>query len=57
VTVNVPLTGVASIAVGAVHTCAAMTDGTVLCWGDNVQGELGTFTGSLSPLPVPIPLP
>lgn len=54
VTVNVPLTGVASIAVGAAHTCAAKSDGSVECWGDNVQGELGTFTGSLSPLPLPI---
>jgi alpha-tubulin suppressor-like RCC1 family protein len=54
VTVNVPLTGVASIAVGAVHTCSAMTDGSVLCCGDNVQGELGSFTGSLSLLPIPI---
>jgi hypothetical protein len=57
VTVNVPLTGVASIAVGAAHTCSAMTDGSVLCWGDNVQGELGTFTGSISLLPIPIPFP
>jgi alpha-tubulin suppressor-like RCC1 family protein len=30
-----------SIAAGAASTCAARTDGTVWCWGDATQGQLG----------------
>lgn len=29
------------IAAGAVHTCALMGDGSVYCWGQNLQGQLG----------------
>ncbi|XXX76418.1 hypothetical protein WMF30_53100 [Sorangium sp. So ce134] len=39
--VDVPLDGVAQLAVGYLHTCALRTTGEVLCWGDNTQGQLG----------------
>jgi alpha-tubulin suppressor-like RCC1 family protein len=32
---------VASLAGGALHTCAAKTSGSVFCWGDNMGGQLG----------------
>jgi len=36
------LTGVAHIAAGNDATCAVLTGGTVVCWGDNFYGELAT---------------
>lgn len=46
--------GVASIAPGYYHTCAAMTDGTARCWGDGINGAIGngTTTDALTPTPV-----
>ena len=35
---------VVSVAVGSYHTCAALKDGRVMCWGDNTFGELGIGT-------------
>jgi len=35
------LTGVASIVLGGYHTCAVLILGSVKCWGDNEQGQLG----------------
>src|SRR5687767_11812133 len=38
----------ASVSAGGIHTCGVRTDGVVLCWGDNGQGQStppsGTFT-------------
>ena len=45
---TVPLTGIASVATGAAHTCAAMTDGTARCWGANPSGQLGDGSAALS---------
>jgi alpha-tubulin suppressor-like RCC1 family protein/subtilisin family serine protease len=42
-----PLTGVAAIAAGGIHSLALKPDGTVLAWGDNHQGQLGD--GGLTP--------
>jgi alpha-tubulin suppressor-like RCC1 family protein len=49
-----PLSGVLSVAVGGSHTCALINDGTVLCWGNNDYGQLGTgnFLSELIPMPV-----
>ncbi len=44
----------ARIACGANHTCAALVDGTVWCWGANFAGQLGdgTTDGKVSPVQV-----
>ncbi len=36
--------GVAQVAAYAQHTCARATDGTVWCWGQNENGEIGDGT-------------
>ena len=47
--------GVAAIAVGNLnHSCAAKTDGTAWCWGENLEGELGNGTTSSSLVPVQV---
>ncbi len=33
--------GVTQITAGAYHTCALLTTGTVMCWGYNLQGQIG----------------
>lgn len=33
--------GVTSLSCGKAHTCAALADGTVRCWGENNKGQLG----------------
>lgn len=43
---------VVEIACGLRHTCARKNDGTVLCFGDNENGELGNGRFSYSTLPV-----
>ena len=35
-------------------TCALLADRTVECWGDNEAGQLGTYSGSRSSVPVAI---
>ena len=50
------LTAVAtSVATGPSHTCAALADATVRCWGLNYSGRLGTGPREGSPTPVAIP--
>lgn len=49
------LTGVASLGLAAGSACARKTDGTVVCWGYNTEGEMGngtTATPQLFPSPV-----
>ena len=36
-----------SVGVGQAHTCAALASGAVMCWGNDLEGQLGT--GVLSP--------
>ncbi len=38
------LTNAVQIAIGANHSCARLSDGTVRCWGYNVYGEIGDNT-------------
>jgi alpha-tubulin suppressor-like RCC1 family protein len=56
-TVVAGLTGATAVSVGSAFMCAlAGVSGTVSCWGNNVDGELGngtsSATGSASPSPV-----
>ncbi|MGH9277740.1 MAG: RCC1 domain-containing protein, partial [Acidimicrobiales bacterium] len=46
------LTGVASVSGGALHSLAALRDGTVRSWGWNGAGQLGTGGTADSPVPV-----
>jgi len=47
-----PSSGTIAIAGGAYHSLAVRADGTVLTWGDNNQGQLGTGTTTSSLVPV-----
>ncbi|TDE02429.1 choice-of-anchor D domain-containing protein [Jiangella asiatica] len=50
-----PLTGIAEIGAGNVHTCAVLADATAHCWGQNAYGQLGNAAApanSSVPLPV-----
>src|SRR5258708_39107873 len=49
-----PLSGVARVAGGSVHTCALTTGGGVKCWGRNAHGNLGdgTLTDRAAPADV-----
>jgi alpha-tubulin suppressor-like RCC1 family protein len=44
-------TGGGTLAAGANHTCAVLTDGALYCWGDNSVGQIGDGAtgGSLPP--------
>ncbi len=48
------LNNVASIAAGGFHSCAVLNDGTVRCWGNNEDGQLGdgTTEDALTPVAV-----
>lgn len=48
------LSGATSIAVGNAHTCASLSNGTVKCWGDNINYQLGNGTAQDSMLPVEV---
>lgn len=43
-----------AITSGRLHSCALRSAGTVVCWGDNGNGELGDGTIANSPRPVQV---
>jgi alpha-tubulin suppressor-like RCC1 family protein len=49
-----PLTGVVAISVGRAHTLALRSNGTVVAWGYNFNGELGDGTFDVRYVPVPV---
>jgi alpha-tubulin suppressor-like RCC1 family protein len=52
VPVAVPgLTGVRALSAGGANACALLNDGTVTCWGDDSDGQLGNGTTSSAPSP------
>jgi alpha-tubulin suppressor-like RCC1 family protein len=56
VPVAVPgLSTVTAVAAGEEHSLALLANGTVLAWGDNREGQLGTGTTKTSAVPVPVP--
>ncbi len=50
-------TGWASVAGGYYHTCATRTDGTLWCWGNNFDGQLGIGTTTGQDLPQQVTTP
>ena len=46
--------GVASVTVGSIHTCAMTTLGGVKCWGYNSYGQLGNNSSTSSRVPVDV---
>lgn len=48
---------VRELALGRNHSCALMKDGTVQCWGDNSQGQLGLGDPNVIVKTVPVPVP
>jgi alpha-tubulin suppressor-like RCC1 family protein len=51
----VPVTGVVAVAAGFAHTVALKSDGTVVAWGNNEQGQLGDGTTTNRSNPVAVP--
>lgn len=49
------LTGINQIAAGPTYTLALRSNGTVLAWGDNADGQLGDGTTTQHRTPVPVP--
>ena len=45
---------VAEISTADCRTCARKTDGTLWCWGDNFEGQLGDGTNTSKPSPVEV---
>ena len=42
------------VEVGNYHSCALLVDGTVKCWGNNFQGQLGNGTNTSASMPVSV---
>jgi alpha-tubulin suppressor-like RCC1 family protein len=48
------LTNATNITSAAYHTCAALDDGTVRCWGSNIYGQLGDGIGNKYTTPMAV---
>ena len=46
--------GVSTVAAGTSHSCASRDNGDVLCWGSNVQGQLGDGGRTTRPTPAAV---
>ena len=51
VTVNGLPTAATAVEAGIVHTCALLSDGSVVCWGNNEYNQLGNGTATLRTTP------
>lgn len=51
------VSGFASLAMGATHTCGLTDAGTPYCWGNNVWGQLGDASNDEHVTPEPVSLP
>ncbi len=50
------LSNIIALSAGRFHTCALQQGGTVQCWGENEDGQLGTgMAGADQPTPQPVP--
>ena len=49
-----PISGFRSVAVGELFACALKNDGTVWCWGDNSEGQLGNGGVADSSTPIQV---
>lgn len=49
--------GIFSLAAGCTHTCALRSDGRIMCWGENLDGQLGDGTTTNRSTPVEVSLP
>ena len=49
------LADVVEISAGDFFVCALIKDGSVKCWGDSRNGELGNGTTTMSPTPIVVP--
>lgn len=50
----VGLAGATRLSLAWNSVCALLTDATVKCWGNNIEGELGDGTATNSDVPVPV---
>ncbi len=48
------ITNAIAVAVGASHTCVVLNTGSIQCWGENSDGQLGDRTTTSSSVPVPV---
>jgi alpha-tubulin suppressor-like RCC1 family protein len=48
------LTSAVAITAGRFHSCALLANGTVRCWGTNVNGSVGDGTRTMRRVPVPV---
>jgi hypothetical protein len=48
------VTGATAVAVGGEHVCALLSNGTVSCWGDGAQGQLGDGVMHEGLVPTPV---
>lgn len=58
-TVPVPVSGVASataVTAGSFQACSLLSGGTVKCWGNDTDGELGDGNTADGPVSVPVPV-